>query len=216
MTIYKITNTINGKSYIGQTIRTIKQRWCNHLCAMKKNKNKHPLYRAIAKYGIENFIIEEIGGANSQSELNYQEWLLIYKNDTLWPNGYNMMEGGTNGGKWSKQKREQHSISMKKRKFTTWNKGLKGVCKPNITSFTKESAGGTNNFFYGKKHTLESLTKMSKSHDFQKRKVICLNTGEIFGSIKQTSVKLNLDLGNLWKVLSGKQKTIKGYKLKYL
>ena len=59
--IYKITNNINGKIYIGMTYRTIQERWKEHQndCSRKQTENR-PLYRAMNKYGIENFSIEII------------------------------------------------------------------------------------------------------------------------------------------------------------
>ena len=63
--IYKIVNKVNNKCYIGQTIRHYGQRWRNHRSeAFNVNSAKYdyPLYRAIRKYGLENFdfiIIEE-------------------------------------------------------------------------------------------------------------------------------------------------------------
>jgi group I intron endonuclease len=113
MIIYKITNTINDKIYIGQTIRSLHFRWSQHKYATKKDVNT-PLYKAIKKYGVKNFKIQEIGGANNQSELNYQEWLLICKLDTYWPNGYNLREGGGNRGKNSEHSKIKMSISQKK------------------------------------------------------------------------------------------------------
>ena len=77
MLIYKITNKINGKVYIGQTIQCLKKRWSQHKSDSKKSNMT--IHKAMRKYGIENFTIEEIGGANNITELNYQEWLLIYK-----------------------------------------------------------------------------------------------------------------------------------------
>ena len=111
MLIYKITNKINKKIYIGQTIVSLKRRWSGHICKSKKGNT--PLYNAIKKYGKENFNIEEIGGANSIAELNYQEWLLIYKHNTIWPNGYNMMQGGGSKGKKSNYSRKKMSKSQK-------------------------------------------------------------------------------------------------------
>lgn len=51
--IYKITNTINNRCYIGQSIN-IRKRWIGH----KNSKCDYPLYRAFKKYGIENFTFE--------------------------------------------------------------------------------------------------------------------------------------------------------------
>lgn len=61
--IYKITNLINNKCYIGKTERTINERWKEHL---KKSKSLDlPLYRALNKYGIDNFQIEQIEECSS-------------------------------------------------------------------------------------------------------------------------------------------------------
>lgn len=59
--IYKITNNINGKVYIGQTIKTVEKRFRQHI----NNSNKPYfsqiiLYKAMNKYGIENFSVEKI------------------------------------------------------------------------------------------------------------------------------------------------------------
>ena len=89
--IYKITNTINGKSYIGQTIRPLKRRWQEHCQNVERCR---ALHRAITKYGKENFIVEEIDVADTSKELNDKEiyWIKFY--NTMTPNGYNMTEGG--------------------------------------------------------------------------------------------------------------------------
>lgn len=67
--IYKITNNINGKIYIGMTYRTIQERWKEHQnnCSRKQVENR-PLYRAMNKYGIENFSIEIIEKTNQPEE----------------------------------------------------------------------------------------------------------------------------------------------------
>lgn len=95
MVIYKITNKINGKVYIGQTIQNLPRRWAEHI--YKSGKINKPLYNSIKKYGKESFIIKEIDGANSLSELNYKEWLLIHQHNSLdRKSGYNLKEGGNN------------------------------------------------------------------------------------------------------------------------
>lgn len=93
MIIYKITNLINGKIYVGQTTTDLEKRWKQHI---KKRKKNTGVKGAIIKHGVENFKIEEIDGANNQTELNYKEWLWVYKLNSLSPNGYNLKEGGGN------------------------------------------------------------------------------------------------------------------------
>ena len=93
--IYKITNLINNKCYIGQTIKNIEERWNRHKrdAFNKKNYNyNYPLYKAFRKYGLENFSFEIIEECNI-SELNEKEiyWIQYYDS---YKNGYNQTTGG--------------------------------------------------------------------------------------------------------------------------
>ena len=91
--IYKITNSVNGKSYIGQTQNTIEERWKEHIKDSKKKMVQHrPLYSAINKYGIENFSIEQI--EECPEEILFQReiyWIEYYH---TYSNGYNATLGG--------------------------------------------------------------------------------------------------------------------------
>ena len=59
--IYKISNDINNKIYIGKTLETIEKRFAQHLKDAKKRKTeKRLLYNAINKYGANHFKIEKI------------------------------------------------------------------------------------------------------------------------------------------------------------
>ena len=94
--IYKITNTINGKSYIGQTIQNVKERFYQH-CATKCSKavSNMAIHRAIKKYGKSNFtveVIEEIDFANLNDRERY--WIKYYNS---YNNGYNSTKGGQDG-----------------------------------------------------------------------------------------------------------------------
>lgn len=90
MIIYKITNNINGKSYVGQTKRTLQERWNGHC----RKEDCVALHNAIEKYGKENFTVEEIDRAESEEELNLKEAYWIDKLNTMHPNGYNLRTGG--------------------------------------------------------------------------------------------------------------------------
>ena len=88
MYIYKITNQINNKVYIGQTIRPIEDRFRRHINdAMNYILDTH-FARAIRYYKPENFIIELIDTANNQEELNQKEqyWIQFYDSTNQ---GYN-------------------------------------------------------------------------------------------------------------------------------
>ena len=92
--IYKITNKLNNKVYIGQTSSSIEERWSSHIRDAKKiDKEKRPLYNAINKYGPDSFIIEELEEINDNLELLKKEIYWIEYFDT-YRNGYNATLGG--------------------------------------------------------------------------------------------------------------------------
>ena len=91
--IYLITNKINNKKYVGKTTKSIKERWEEHLKDSKKEKCEiRPLYRAIRKYGIENFTIEEIEKCNIISLSEKEQYWIKYYN--TYEDGYNATLGG--------------------------------------------------------------------------------------------------------------------------
>ena len=88
MFIYKITNIVNNKVYIGQSIRPIEQRFKRHIADAINNVIDTHFARAIRKYGKDNFIIEQIDTADTQLDLNLKEQYYIRKYDSI-KNGYN-------------------------------------------------------------------------------------------------------------------------------
>lgn len=93
MIIYKITNQVNNKVYIGLTTETLSRRWSGHLQAYKTCK-RH-LYNSMRKYGIDKFTIEEIDRANSFKELGELERKYIKQYNSQNPDkGYNITAGG--------------------------------------------------------------------------------------------------------------------------
>lgn len=86
--IYKITNKVNGKSYIGQTRYTIEFRWRQH----QHKKDNAYFHNAIKKYGAENFIVEQLEECNVE-DLNNREIYYIAKYNTF-QDGYNLTIGG--------------------------------------------------------------------------------------------------------------------------
>lgn len=79
-TIYLITNKLNGKVYVGQTGRSIAERWLEHASYARRDKD-FPLYRAMRKYGKENFICEEILQVEGKEKADYQErlWIILLR-----------------------------------------------------------------------------------------------------------------------------------------
>ena len=95
MLVYKITNNVNGHGYIGITQCALAKRWREHLCAARTGSEKR-LYRAMRKYGTDNFKIKVIRQAESFEELQRFECELIIEHNTHAKNGqgYNLTAGG--------------------------------------------------------------------------------------------------------------------------
>ena len=113
MYIYKITNKINNKVYIGQTTKTIFSRWKRHCADALSNRTNTKFARAIRKYGKDNFIVEEIDTATNKEELNQKEiYWINYYNSIL--TGYNSVDGGGDSNTY-KYKTEEEMKQIKEK-----------------------------------------------------------------------------------------------------
>lgn len=90
--VYKITNKINGKGYVGITTKTLAERFSAH-CG-RAISEKSAVQKAIRKYGRKNFSIEAIDSANTKEELIEKEISWIEKLNTFKGYGYNLTLGG--------------------------------------------------------------------------------------------------------------------------
>lgn len=111
MLIYKITNDVNNKLYIGQTTKTLQERIQGHHNSMVSGVDTH-LYRAIRKYGWDKFHFEIIATATTQEDLDYLEAMFIQKYDTI-SNGYNMAPGGSQNVMTSPTVASKHAKTMR-------------------------------------------------------------------------------------------------------
>jgi group I intron endonuclease len=94
--IYRFTNLVNGKVYIGKTINTLAARIERHMFDVKAG-SKYALHRAIRKYGIEQFDAEVIFVTFDENDLAHYEkhFIAEYRSCTLDDSlGYNMTRGG--------------------------------------------------------------------------------------------------------------------------
>lgn len=95
MQIYKITNTINNKCYIGQTVNSFHKRYFKHKWWTSKNINNY-LKNSIKKYGPEVFLVEILKrDVSSEKILDELEIEYIKMYNCRYPNGYNFQEGGS-------------------------------------------------------------------------------------------------------------------------
>ena len=121
--IYKITNCINDKIYIGKTTRPIQDRFEEHIQEAKRynrclrNGKSFPyqskLYQAMVKYGYNNFIITLVESCDESYDIDEKEryYIELYKSNTD-DIGYNICKGGAGG---PSQLGRHHTAEMKKR-----------------------------------------------------------------------------------------------------
>ena len=142
--IYKITNTVNGKSYIGKTIHDPeKGRIRQHL--NEKAPECRALHNAIKKYGREAFAYKILHKDIIPEMLDIFEVIAIKSHDTFAPNGYNLTIGGE-GGSPSEETREKLRLA---------NLGK------TLTPEHRQKIADANR---GKKASEEARRKMSESH----------------------------------------------------
>lgn len=164
--IYKITNKINGKCYIGQSIN-IEQRLKNH----KSSKVDKPLYRAFKKYGIENFTFEILEQCKRE-ELNEKEikYIEIY-NSTTDGNGYNLEHGGEFKDitlcEYSKKKQVENFKkaikNMPKEDFEKWHKKIGEKHKgKTVSEEQRKKISKTLKEYYKDEKARERLSKNNK------------------------------------------------------
>jgi len=131
--IYKITNIVNNKCYIGQSI-SIKNRWWDHENLLTRNKHhSFHLQRSWNKYGKENFKFEILEICPDE-ELNEKEikFVNLYKvNDRKF--GYNINEAGN---AWSKERKEKMKLIFKNSKKRKLANKLSGLNKRGIGKVT--------------------------------------------------------------------------------
>jgi len=99
MFVYKITNTVNDRVYVGLTTGSLRKRWREHKCSANTNVDK-PLYRAMRKHGVDKFSIHLLYKATSlgdmrEAELQFMAELNAHTAD----GGYNLTDHGFSHGR---------------------------------------------------------------------------------------------------------------------
>jgi group I intron endonuclease len=106
--IYKVTNKINGKVYIGQTVRGLHERRRKH----NYSKQVCHFHNAIRKYGKDSFKWEVLEECDTPNELNEMEFHYIEQFNSI-EEGYNMVSGGGVMSGWSHSKETKDLLSKK-------------------------------------------------------------------------------------------------------
>lgn len=195
--IYKITNMINGKSYIGQS-NDIKRRWKEHR-SKHSWKSNHVIYRAFKKYGFENFKFEIIEECDVKF-LSEKEKYYIAEFDT-YKNGYNETEGGEGISGFNHSEETKQKLSEM----------LSGENNPNYgIPMSEEQKKLRSDMFKGRVFSEEHKQKLSEAKiglyergNHPKAKKVEYN-GEVFECVKDCAEAIGESYGKLKNWLSGK------------
>lgn len=229
--IYGIRNIITDKYYVGQTSETFQKRFNRHSNNLEKNRhhNEH-LQRSYNKYGpdaFEFFVIKVCEDINSLDTLE-ESYIAEYRSKY---DCYNILSGGPVMAKENNPMYGRHLSEEHKKKLSISHVGLFAGEKNN---FYGADHSGKNNGFYGKHHSLEARKKMSeaKSKLYAKennpfygkhhtpearakmqnngkhaqRKVMCVETGVIYDSIKEAAKQTNTSAKSISAVCCGSRK----------
>ena len=210
--IYKITNDINDKVYIGKTVYTVEQRWRQHKYdCVERHKENRPLYNAMLKYGTEHFSIEIIEECDSSIvEQREQYWIKHYNSYVGFPDfqGYNATLGGE-----GILKADRDWV------YKLWNEGKTQRQIQKITTYSIKAISTILREFDITKEYVEQRA-INNVMEAQARKVakIDLTTDEVI-HIYDSICEAERDNGNtkhINQVCKGKRKTCKGYGWKYV
>ena len=173
--IYLITNTLNGKNYVGKTKQKLEKRITQH--KYDSRKGRPGLGAAIRKYGWENFSVEVLETCPVEM-LNEREMFWIRELNSKAPNGYNLTDGGdgNSGFSYSPEARAKISAAHKgkphseehKAKIAAAKKGKKRKPfseehKRKISEHHKAN-GVKPPGWAGRKHTPETIAKIIESN----------------------------------------------------
>jgi group I intron endonuclease len=189
--IYRIYNTIDGKSYVGQS-RNIAARFSKH----RRSERNRPLKKAFKDYGMEAFtfeVLEELD-TPTQQLLDDREVFFMEQYQSL-SNGYNV-RGGGKGGKHSEETKKRIAKKVKKRKGA--------VLPMSGMNVLGEIA-----------HAIPSADALKAVHNKRiARGVRCLETGQVFSSAKEASSFIGQP--SIYRALNGKHKKVGGYHWDYV
>ncbi len=244
--IYLIINLINNKKYVGQTTKTIKQRWDRHI----KSNTNFPIHNAIRKYGKDNFVISEIDSSDNLDKANWKEvyWGLFY--NSIFPNGYNLRLGDRKTIYVSDAIKEKISKSNTGRKASEETKAKLKIARNKRTiskeayqkaAITRQKTHPNHFSDCGKKAWIKirasgrTQTTTDKSHwqtpEFKEKCRInvikrsnetgrlfqCNETKQTFRNCGECARQMNLrSYKTIWKCLKRLSKSYKGFTFTYL
>ena len=232
MVIYLVTNAVNNKKYVGQTQRVLEERIAEH-----RRSKTSVIYHAIQKYGWENFAVEILDECKTIDELNDREIYWIEKLKTKVPNGYNLTDGGvgTTGHTYTVDARQnalkrvlspeqvQHmsEVAPNRRTVMCVETGeifislAKAAAWAGINFSSISVAANDETKTAGGYHWRLIGSPRMKSTN-KKKAVLCIETNQVFDSIKAAARWAGVSKSLIRRVLSNKNLTAGGYHWKLL
>lgn len=215
--IYKVTNKLNGRSYVGQTYDVRSRWWLHKRCRPEDDCYFH---RALKRYGADNFTWEVIDTANSKEEANHKEIEYIKTLNTLRPNGYNTMTGGQGGCLWSA--RAVVCLDFDGNYITRYRSAgeaekIGGFCNSDVLRCCKGLQSRVKNrmFMFEDDYKKFGAKKYQKPEPSGMKKIVqCDLSGNLiarFDSVKKAAEKTGILRSRISSAITGLSKTAGGY-----
>lgn len=223
MIIYKITNRITHKIYIGQTVQTLNARWRDHVRGDKQPEGY--LHRSIQKYGPDNFEVELIDSALTLDGLNALEEFYIKKFNTIAPFGYNLLQGGKNRKLYEDTKKKLSILNKGKTIPNRWTGGNTQSPSEETRAKISEALKGrpiTNRWTGGnttprteeQKQFMRSL-RSGVSNAALFKAVICVETGKVYESVNAVAKAFKINRVTISGLIKTGKKGRMGYSFKF-
>lgn len=235
MIVYKITNLLNGKSYVGKTKHPLYVRWSQHKLSAKKG-SKAPFHKALRKYGTDSWKLEIICKASSLEELAKKEKQYI----SLGDHSYNATpESSLSGRLWTTEEKQTRKKApwfstpepivclTTGKKFSSIVEASKLLLIPH--SSIAAVCRGRKDSTKGLKFDFVNMHKKIKADNLRteravKRKALSVGGKQIedmvsglrFNSIKETSKHYGVSPSTIGRFLKEGHGKCKGLKLRYL
>lgn len=161
--IYLVTNLLNGKKYVGKTLKATKARWADHV-KDARNNSMCILHKAVRKYGAQNFSVRTLKRC-TEPLLDACETHFIRRHGSLGRHGYNMTPGGTGVPKTKAMIRK----TSKALTGRTLSKARRESCKQSTTALWKTKKFRTKTMA-GLRAAMSKSSYHKKLSDVQKRR----------------------------------------------
>ncbi len=225
MVIYLLTDSTNGKQYVGQTTQLLRKR-------LREHRRKHYTYidQAIKAHSWQNFTVEVLDECTNSDELNERERYRIATLGTRAPNGYNLTDGGNGslGCPLTQMAKDKISATRRKRAvicvelgitFESVAKAAKwaGVTPTAIVQACRDSDRRAAKFHWiyldGESGDEQTRQKIIASHG--QRAVLCIELEQVFPSIKDAATWAGVSVSSIVKSCKDSNKLAANYHWAY-